>query len=79
MRPWVTTVAGDADLPEAVDLVVIGGGIIGCSAALWAAEQGLRVALLEKGGIEGEKSGRNWGWCGAWAGRRRNIRWASRA
>ena len=29
MRPWVTTVAGDADLPEAVELVVIGGGIIG--------------------------------------------------
>ncbi|MEQ8340137.1 MULTISPECIES: NAD(P)/FAD-dependent oxidoreductase [Marinovum] len=62
MRPWVTTVAGDADLPEAVDLVVIGGGIIGCSAALWAAEQGLRVALLEKGRIAGEQSGRNWGW-----------------
>ena len=62
IRPAVTEVRGDADLPRAVDLVVIGGGIIGCSAALWAAEQGLRVALMEKGRIAGEQSGRNWGW-----------------
>lgn len=62
MRPVVTEVRGDSRLPNAVDLVVIGGGIIGCSAAFWAAEQGLRVALVEKGRIAGEQSGRNWGW-----------------
>lgn len=62
MRPAVQEVRGDASLPDAVDLVVIGGGIIGCSAALWASEQGLRVALVEKGRIAGEQSGRNWGW-----------------
>lgn len=62
MRPRVTEVRGDARLPEAVDLLVIGGGIIGCSAALWASEQGLRVALVEKGRIAGEQSSRNWGW-----------------
>lgn len=62
MRPYVDTVESDTDLPTEVDLVVIGGGIIGCSAAFWAAEQGHRVALLEKGRIAGEQSSRNWGW-----------------
>ena len=61
-RPVVQEVAGDASLPRAVDLVVIGGGILGVSAALWAAEQGHSVALLEKGRIAGEQSSRNWGW-----------------
>ncbi len=61
-RPFVDTVAGDPRLPDTVDLVVIGGGIIGCSAALWAVEQGLRVAVVEKGRIAGEQSSRNWGW-----------------
>ncbi|HBT02380.1 MAG TPA: D-amino-acid oxidase, partial [Citreicella sp.] len=60
-RPVVQEVAGDASLPRAVDLVVIGGGILGVSAALWAAEQGHSVALLEKGRIAGEQSSRNWG------------------
>lgn len=62
IRPQVDAVAGDETLPAQADLVVIGGGIIGCSAALWAAEQGHRVVLLEKGRIAGEQSGRNWGW-----------------
>lgn len=62
MRPFVEQVEGDAGLPGQVDLVVIGGGIIGCAAALWASEQGLKVALVEKGRIAGEQSGRNWGW-----------------
>jgi len=62
MRPLVTTVPTQETVPDHVDLVIIGGGIVGCSAALWAAEQGLRVALLEKGRIAGEQSGRNWGW-----------------
>ena len=62
IRPEVHAVAGDETLPDRADLVVIGGGIIGCSAALWLAEQGHRVVLLEKGRIAGEQSGRNWGW-----------------
>lgn len=62
MCPQVHIVTGDQTLPDRADLVVIGGGIIGCSAALWAAEQGHRVVLLEKGRIAGEQSGRNWGW-----------------
>ena len=62
MRPIVTPVQSQESVPDHADLVIIGGGIVGCSAALWAAEQGLRVALLEKGRIAGEQSGRNWGW-----------------
>ena len=49
-------------LPEACDLVIIGGGVIGVCAAIFAARAGLRVALCEKGRIAGEQSSRNWGW-----------------
>jgi glycine/D-amino acid oxidase-like deaminating enzyme len=50
------------DLPQKVDVVVIGGGIIGASTALELSEGGLKVALCEKGGIGHEQSSRNWGW-----------------
>lgn len=49
-------------LPPAADVVVIGGGIVGCSVAYFLAKRGLSVALCEKGRIAGEQSGRNWGW-----------------
>lgn len=52
----------DAELPQAVDVVVVGGGIVGTSTALALAERGVSVALCEKGIIGGEQSGRNWGW-----------------
>jgi glycine/D-amino acid oxidase-like deaminating enzyme len=60
--PYVVPVHGDADLPKAVDVVVIGGGIIGSSTALELADSGVKVALCEKGGIGQEQSSRNWGW-----------------
>jgi len=44
-------------------VVIIGGGIIGVSAALTLAERGIAVTLCEKGEIGGEQSSRNWGWC----------------
>ncbi|PLZ04449.1 D-amino-acid oxidase [Burkholderia sp. WAC0059] len=62
MGPQVETVAEDTALPEQVDVVVIGGGIIGVSSALYLSEKGLKVALCEKGHIAGEQSSRNWGW-----------------
>lgn len=49
-------------LPEAVDVVIIGGGVIGVSTALFLAEAGRSVLLCEKGRIAGEQSSRNWGW-----------------
>ena len=49
-------------LPDSVDVAIIGGGIVGCSAAYFLAREGVRVAVFEKGRIAGEQSGRNWGW-----------------
>ncbi len=47
--------------PTSADVVVIGGGIVGCSTAWFLARRGVRVALCEKGRIAGEQSSRNWG------------------
>ena len=35
-------------LPRTADLVIVGGGIIGCASAFFAARAGLRVAVLER-------------------------------
>jgi glycine/D-amino acid oxidase-like deaminating enzyme len=48
--------------PKQVDVVVIGGGIIGITTALFLAERGISVAVCEKGEVGHEQSGRNWGW-----------------
>jgi glycine/D-amino acid oxidase-like deaminating enzyme len=56
-------VVSDGALPAQADVVIIGGGIIGASAAFFLARKGLRVALIEKGVVGGEQSHRNWGWC----------------
>ncbi|MDK3019604.1 NAD(P)/FAD-dependent oxidoreductase [Pseudodonghicola flavimaris] len=60
--PQLTPFVSDPDLPPRVDVVVIGGGIVGTSTALELAERGLSVLLCEKGEIGGEQSSRNWGW-----------------
>ncbi|MEX0809866.1 MAG: FAD-binding oxidoreductase [Dongiaceae bacterium] len=43
------------------DAVIVGGGIVGTSAAWYLVKKGLRPLLLEKGRIAGEQSSRNWG------------------
>jgi glycine/D-amino acid oxidase-like deaminating enzyme len=63
MAPRVDPVVSDEALPAQADVVIIGGGIIGTSAALFLAQKGVSVALCEKGHIAGEQSSRNWGWC----------------
>jgi glycine/D-amino acid oxidase-like deaminating enzyme len=49
-------------VPEAVDVVVIGGGIIGVMSAWYLVGRGLSVLVAEKGRIACEQSSRNWGW-----------------
>lgn len=49
-------------LPKKVDVVIVGGGVIGTSTAFYLAQTGLSVLLCDKGRIAGEQSSRNWGW-----------------
>lgn len=51
-----------SQIPEQVDVAIIGGGIIGISTAWALAKMGKRVAVFEKGVLAGEQSSRNWGW-----------------
>lgn len=62
MGPIVDPVQSDDKLPARAAVVVIGGGIIGTSAALALANKRVDVVLCEKGEIGGEQSSRNWGW-----------------
>jgi glycine/D-amino acid oxidase-like deaminating enzyme len=62
MSPRFDPVQSDTSLPPRTSVVVIGGGIVGTSTALFLAEKGIPVVLCEKGQVGGEQSGRNWGW-----------------
>src|SRR5688572_12538951 len=63
MGPPVDGVPSQDTLPEAADVGIVGGGIIGASAALCLPRQGVSTVLCEKGHVAGEQSSRNWGWC----------------
>src|SRR5438045_1853920 len=63
MAPRVDPVPSDEKLPAQADVVIIGGGIIGTSTALFLAQRGVATVLCEKGHVAGEQSSRNWGWC----------------
>src|SRR5260221_4582262 len=41
---------------ERYDVVVVGAGIVGCAVSYHLAKSGLKVALLDKGGVAGEAS-----------------------
>ena len=62
MAPIVQPVRTADDIPASTTVVVIGGGIVGLSAALVLAERGVPVVVLEKGRIAAEQSSRNLGW-----------------
>lgn len=51
-----------APQPDAADVVIIGGGVVGVATALYLVRAGQSVVLCEKGRIAGEQSSRNWGW-----------------
>jgi glycine/D-amino acid oxidase-like deaminating enzyme len=59
---FFASVETDEVLPARVDVVVIGGGIIGVTTALYLARRGVSVAVCEKGEFGAEQSSRNWGW-----------------
>jgi len=59
---WSDPLQPPSAIPTAADVVIIGGGIVGVSAAWFLAKQGVQTVLCEKGHIAGEQSGRNWGW-----------------
>jgi len=50
LSKWRKRLSGESEIPqknESFDLVVVGGGIAGCAASIAAAEQGLKVALIQ--------------------------------
>ncbi len=51
----------------APDVLVVGGGIVGCSAALELARRGLRVTVVEKGRVGGQASGAAAGMLAPWS------------
>lgn len=62
MSPTIAPVQTSTRQPDATTVVIIGGGIIGLTAALSLAERNIPVVVLEKGRIAGEQSSRNLGW-----------------
>ena len=55
-------IAFQDELPETVDVVVIGAGVIGIATAWFLAKSGVSVLVCDKGRVAGEQSSRNWGW-----------------
>ncbi|NWL47426.1 D-amino-acid oxidase [Pseudomonas hunanensis] len=62
MSPTIDPVQTSPKHPDTTTVVIIGGGIIGLTAALTLAERNIPVVVLEKGRIAGEQSSRNLGW-----------------
>jgi sarcosine oxidase subunit beta len=48
-------------MPEKADIVIIGGGVMGCAIAYNLAKEGLKPVVVEKSDIGGEASGSNGG------------------
>ncbi len=48
--------------PESAEVVIVGAGVAGISAAWFLHQAGVKVVVCEKGVVAGEQSSRNWGW-----------------
>jgi glycine/D-amino acid oxidase-like deaminating enzyme len=59
--PLIPQSALEAEMPSEVDVVVIGGGLLGSALSYYLAEQGVEVLLLERGELNREASGTNAG------------------
>ncbi|KAF1054389.1 MAG: Hydrogen cyanide synthase subunit HcnC [Stenotrophomonas maltophilia] len=60
--PLHTALAGYHErLPEQVDVVIAGSGIMGCASAWYLAGQGLSVLVCDKAGLASQQSTRAWG------------------
>src|ERR671916_2285221 len=66
---WIEEAPGTAypslDRDLEVDVAVIGGGIAGITTALFCKQDGLRVAVLEKGVVSGAATGMSTAKCSA--------------
>jgi glycine/D-amino acid oxidase-like deaminating enzyme len=49
-------------IPESSEVLIVGAGIAGITAAWYLNKAGIEVTICEKGTVAGEQSGRNWGW-----------------
>ena len=69
---WPYPIRYDREQEIETDVLVIGGGISGCWAAISAARQGVRVVLVEKG--DTIRSGAGGPGCDHWSERNRHRR-----
>lgn len=48
---------GMAEAEDKTDILIVGGGLMGCAAAYWLAKAGAEVLLVERGDLNGQASG----------------------
>lgn len=59
--PFIAREVLHADLPKTTDVVVVGGGLLGCAVSYYLASAGIDVTLVERGELNREASGTNAG------------------
>jgi len=58
---WLPRATLTGPLPQNTDVVIVGGGLAGCSLAYYLAQHGIESVLLERGELNREASGTNAG------------------